>query len=258
MRVASLFVLALAELLQGADAADSFNVGIQLYKDSNCFERSQMLLLMEGVCYSNTYSNYSKAYTVKIVDFDPPGKVNVYQYSDNCMTQIIAPKSVQAEQCQQFTGAFHGIYKLMFRGTPCEKKEEYCSKLRIVSQEFFQSATCKGLTTASFSFPLHKECLRFENGTQHYEVSSDMSNITQTDFHGSGMCAGSLSNKYHIQVDRCYPLYGDFAFRWRIDLVDEMAADCSYPKVSGLSTLSLAALTSLHAASNSEMLRLPR
>jgi hypothetical protein len=204
---------------------------------------------MEGVCYSNTYSNYSMAYTVKIVDFDPPGKVMIYQYSDNCITQIMAPKAVVAEQCQQFTGAFHGIYKLMFRGTPCERKEEYCSKLRIVTQEFYQSVTCKGLTTASFAFPLHKECLRFENGTQNFEVSEDLTNITQTDYHGSSVCAGSLAYRYHIQVDRCYPLYGDFAFKWRIDIIEQLAASCSYRKAR-LSAMSMATLASLHAASN--------
>jgi len=140
------------------------------------------------------------------------------EYNDMCLNQV-RKKSVVAGQCQQFAGGFHGIYKLMFRGEPCELEKDRCSTLRIVHQEFFQSITCKGLTTAKFSFPLHKECLRFENGTQTYQLNEEMTNVTQTDHHGSSVCDSPWAVKYYAEVDRCYPLYGDFAFKWRLDIV---------------------------------------
>merc|ERR1711959_707024 len=68
-----------------------------------------------------------------------------------------------------------------------------------------------------------KECLRWSNGTQTFEVDAQNVNITQTDYAGNDNCGKgetlgkanpTVGRKYIMQNMRCYELYGNRAFSW--------------------------------------------
>merc|ERR1711959_833277 len=90
-------------------------------------------------------------------------------------------------------------------------------------QQFYQTIDCRDSAYQIYKYPIQKECLRWSNGTQTFEVDSAGVNITQTDYSGDDQCgknaakdAPVIGKKYIMQNMRCYELYGNRAFSWTI------------------------------------------
>lgn len=109
---------------------DTYDLQAELYRDPNCFEQAEKLLLSTDNCYANVYSaNSSKAFDIDIVRFHPykldsgetiPQAINLHQYIDHCKTSNLPPKTSYVGQCTPFMGGYYAVYKLLHRtDKPC-------------------------------------------------------------------------------------------------------------------------------------------
>eukprot|EP00929_Paragymnodinium_shiwhaense_P060580 TRINITY_DN30245_c0_g1_i1.p1 TRINITY_DN30245_c0_g1~~TRINITY_DN30245_c0_g1_i1.p1 ORF type:complete len:267 (+),score=29.01 TRINITY_DN30245_c0_g1_i1:82-882(+) len=203
-----------------ASASDTWDIEVRLYKDANCFERADELLLLDQGCYANTYANNTKAFGLKIVGFNPPQIVQWQEYLDDCVTKAtLMPRNILAGRCEKWTGAFWGILKLRFRSTVCLGGD--CSYLTTINQIFYPLRDCGGQPFATFNYPT-PGCMRFYNGTQDFVTNESGAYITQNQYVMSDSCgAGAVERRtYVIETGRCYPLYEDGtpqSFKWEID-----------------------------------------
>lgn len=99
-------------------------------------------------------------------------------------------------------------------------------------QRFYQNIECRDSPYEMYEYPIQKECLRWSNGTQTFEVDAADVNITQTDYAGNDNCgkvveAGKkapVGRKYIMQNMRCYELYGNRGFSWTVTSVPGMVS----------------------------------
>lgn len=193
-----------------------------MYKDPNCFDRADDLLLLDQACYSNIYTNNTKAYELKVVSFNPPQQIQWMEYDDDCINKAMPlPRVILAGRCEKWSGAFWGILKLRFRSTVCMGAD--CSYLTTVNQMFYKTPDCKGVPYSHFNYPV-PGCMRNYNGTQDFGTNDSGKFITHTLYEGTDFCNPSESPgntwTYAIETDRCYPLYEDaipMSFMWQID-----------------------------------------
>jgi len=199
--------------------SDSWDVKIRLYRDLNCFERADDLLLLNNGCYANLYGNLSKALAVKIVGYDAQGKFDFTEYNDNCNSIQRPTRQIQGQTCVKFTGAFWARLTLSLRSSTCTSD---CSSLRVAVQTFYTSTDCSGLPYTIFKKPLRRECMRMTNGTQNFSATLSGVRITQTDYAGIDNCGargGTDPIKYDIEARKCYSIQSPTAqsFRWTVD-----------------------------------------
>jgi hypothetical protein len=209
-------------------AADTLDVGVDLYQDSNCFERQDNLMLVDSGCYGNLYSNLTKAFSVRIVGFTGTQKVDLYEYIDACHNTFSAKRTLLVGQCQRFVGGFFAVLSLRFRSTTCSG--ESCSRIAVAVQSFFSAASCQGLPYQIYTYPVQRECMRWYNGTQTFTVDPSNSNISQIDYIGSDACSGGLTRAYTITNGECYSLYADQpprSFQWAIQRADAKTSAAS-------------------------------
>lgn len=212
----------------GNALGDAYDVGVKLYKDSNCFEQADELTLTTENCYANVYSNRSKGYRITIVSFSDPQKMNLVFYEDHCWTPVMAPIAVLTGECQHFTGGFYGVYNLKYRSqNECTGQ---CSGLRLAVQEFYQSRICYendrceciGDPYETYYYPIQNECLRWGNGTQTFFIDKQEVNITQRDYWDDA-CLGKTFQEILMQNGYCYPLYSNRGFMWTLTNIAVMS-----------------------------------
>lgn len=216
--------LLLAALLP-ACWADTLDIEVAMYSDSNCFERFDNLLLLDDTCYANLYTNLTKGYKLKIVGFTGEKKLDLYDYTDACNTMFTPKRAIRAGKCERFVGNYYAITRIRLRSSTCVGAD--CSRLAVVVNRFFSEAACAGLPYQLFTYPVQDECMRWSNGTQGFTVDPTNTNITQVDYLMNDKCNGDLQRKLTIQNDFCYGLYTDKAprsFSWTITRYDGTAS----------------------------------
>jgi hypothetical protein len=204
-------------------AAETWDIHVQLYRDPNCYEFSDTLVLLDQGCYANMYSNVTKAYSVKAIDFEYPQRIHIQEYQDDCQTPTkVNPKEIESGTCTRFVGSFWGKIELRYRSSSCIG--DICSRLAVAVQTFYAKPNCIGLPMQTFYYPAQKECLRWFNGTQTFLFSSDKSgtNISQRDYEGenANRCNSGVRKTYTMLGGHCYPLRIDqppMSFRWVVD-----------------------------------------
>lgn len=214
---------AYAGLLLTPCSAETWDIHVQLFRDPNCYEYADMLILLDQSCYANMYSNVTKAYSVKAIDFEYPQRIHIQEYSDDCQTGTkVNPTEIEAGTCTRFVGSFWGKISLRYRSASCVG--DYCSRLAVVVQTFFRNPGCTGLPMMTYYYPGQKECLRWYNGTQTFQFAVDETgtNITQRDYEGTvaTKCDSGVRKTYTMLADHCYPLRIDQppkSFRWEVD-----------------------------------------
>eukprot|EP00933_Yihiella_yeosuensis_P073774 TRINITY_DN82514_c0_g1_i1.p1 TRINITY_DN82514_c0_g1~~TRINITY_DN82514_c0_g1_i1.p1 ORF type:complete len:263 (-),score=16.00 TRINITY_DN82514_c0_g1_i1:55-843(-) len=205
--------------------ADTLDIDVRMYRDSNCFERHEELLLLDNGCYGNVYSNLTKAYSLRIVGFTGLKKLDLYDYVDACNTLFSPKRQIVAGRCERFVGGFFGIATIKLRASTCEGSE--CSRLSVAIQSFYSAKLCAGLPSQMYTYPVQSECMRWFNGTKTYIVDPTGTNITQTDYLMNDQCKGTLTKSYAMKNGECYALYDDRAprsFRWVIQRYDAIAS----------------------------------
>jgi len=197
-----------------------------MYQDMDCIERAQDLMLLDGGCYANLYSDQTKAYSLKIVGFGAVPRFHLYEYIGICHPEYqysTRPRTIEAEKCERFLGSGEaGIYYARiytrYRANTCVGSG--CSTLNVVVQNFYKDANCLGLALQTYKYPLKDACLRWSNGTQTFRVDAALSNITQVDYLGDDGCGGDLVRTYTMTNRRCYSLYDSKAprsFAWSVE-----------------------------------------
>jgi len=241
-QLASSFLLLLAvALVVQPCAAETWDISAQLFRDPQCFERAEDIVLLDEGCYANMYSNITKAYSLKITSYNYPRVVDLYEYSDNCQSIAVPPKSLIVDVCEKYTGAYWAKITIKYRSTICVG--ESCSDLLVGLQKFYDDADCGALSDgrgkpyyAELRFPLQRECLRYSNGTQTFSIDKSMTNITQADYPQNRACNGALKKGYTIALEKCYPLRVDKpprSFKWHL-----VAAGSSIQQVTSASVRS--------------------
>jgi len=214
--------LALAWLPQ-LGRADTFHIGVNLFTDLNCLFKADNFIATDGGCYANKYApNMTLGFSMTIVGFNDPAKIDFYEYSDDCHTLSKPKRTLQGgvDRCNLFLGSLYAQFNLRFRSNTCQG--ESCSTLAITIQTFYNGAGCSGPEYAVFRYPVQGECLRATNGTQEITTSGDDSNITLNDYIGSDNCEPPWTRNrlYSIVNQYCYPLYVNRAprsFVWRVE-----------------------------------------
>jgi len=225
--------------------ADTLDISVRLYRDANCFERAEELLLMDNACYANLYSNATRAFSMKLVGFNTPPLIDLLEYTDDCNTAL-PKRTITGGRCERLMGGFYGIFEHRFRSSTCTG--DRCSTLNVVVQRFYSQVGCRGLAYKTFKYPIQSECMRWSNGTQTFKADSTFTNITQVDYLTNDVCQGSLRSTYSMTANRCYPLYANKiprSFDWRVELKDGSTADAWRP---GLTSVSRAAAVAVPIA----------
>mmetsp|Transcript_46595 Transcript_46595/g.120632 ORF Transcript_46595/g.120632 Transcript_46595/m.120632 type:complete len:288 (-) Transcript_46595:58-921(-) len=198
---------------------DSWDIMVIISRDAACLERTEELLLLDGGCYSNKYSNLTQAYQVKLTGYGnrgQPWRFDLNEYEDNCYTMGPPQRTLTLGVCERFAGGIYAQLSVVLRSNRCQGRD--CSKLPVGVQQYYSQAGCQGapMTELTMRVPLRGECLRYRNGTRSFLVDSIHNNISQMDFPDSNQCGGVQPTKFAID-GRCYPLYPDReprSFRW--------------------------------------------
>eukprot|EP00927_Polykrikos_kofoidii_P071767 TRINITY_DN67993_c0_g1_i1.p1 TRINITY_DN67993_c0_g1~~TRINITY_DN67993_c0_g1_i1.p1 ORF type:complete len:348 (-),score=44.32 TRINITY_DN67993_c0_g1_i1:30-1010(-) len=256
---ASLLVSCLVRLCRG----DTWDIYLRLFKDANCYERFDELLLLDEACYANIWSNQSteKAFSVKVVSFDAPQTLHIREYSDDChtespLTRVNGPKPILLNRCEWFIAGYWAMTSLRFRSTTCVG--DTCSRLAVAVQTFYKEAECAGMSYATYKYPA-PGCIRWANGTQLFSFAVPdggvgIENITQTDFMVNDVCAGDLKKTYTMPSGHCFGLYEDRpprSFKWELDQSARLAvgtAGAWRPQASQAITFALAFLSAAGVA----------
>lgn len=201
-------------------AADSVDVNVQLFRDANCYERVDQMVLLDQGCYANRYDNRTKAFMLKILVFDGADQqIELTQYVNYCdPVSLYSPgRSLRVGRCALFVGGFYAQVALRLRSLTCEGVS--CSPISVATQQFFQDADCIGVVTETFTYPLQGECMRFYNGTQVFTMSDYGRTITEVDYNGNGGCAGNDVRTYVMPSGTCYPVTDGQAgsFLWMVE-----------------------------------------
>jgi len=202
--------------------ADSVDIEARLYRDADCFERAGEVMLLDGGCYANLYSNATKAYSVRITGFGDLAvqKFSLFEYVGTCTKgfQFNTPRKLKGGKCERFLGPYFANFRARQRSSVCVGED--CSTLTVALQQFYSLAECGGLATHTFKYPLKNACLRSGNGTQAYRVDASYKSITQIDYLGDDRCKGSLTKTYIMTNRRCYSLYANKeprSFSWTVE-----------------------------------------
>lgn len=199
---------------------DTWDIEVRLYRDPNCFDRADQLLLLDQACYSNIYSNNTKAYQLRVVNFNPPQVIQWMEYTDDCVTKAMPmPRTILAGRCEKWAGPFWGLLKLRFRSRVCMGAD--CSQLTTINQVFYAQKDCQGHPSTKFTYPV-PGCMRGYNGTQELTTNESGKFITHTIYDMNDMCDRNILDMYEyvIESGRCYPLYEDkvpYSFKWEVD-----------------------------------------
>jgi len=251
--VPGLLALCLAAVLETCHA-DTLDIDVKMYQDSNCFERRDDLLLLDDTCYANVYTNLTKAFSMKITKFDGQQEVDLFDYTDDCETLFSPKRTLKADKCERFIAGYFGIIKIRLRATTCEGSD--CSRLAVTEQRFFSEENCQGLPYQIYTYPIQKECLRWYDGTQEFSVDPGNTRITQIDYVGFDKCDGppygpnqATTKRYIMENGQCYPLYEDRAprsFMWQIKRYDATStSNARRPYALGSAALAAAPLALL-------------
>lgn len=217
---------------------EDWDIAVIISPDAGCMTRNEELLLLDGGCYSNTYSNLTKAFSVKITSYGHKGAnwmVDLTEYEDNCWTPSYDPptRTLTMGQCERFAGAVRAQISVVERSVRCKGLD--CSKLPVGVQEFFPEVGCRGFPMRELGLrvPLRGECLRWRNGTQTYLVDNIMDNMTRTDYPNSTSCnwdGVKPKTEYRIEGDDCTELCSQSqinegacpaprSFKWRVERI---------------------------------------
>eukprot|EP00397_Hematodinium_sp_SG-2012_P033604 GEMP01035926.1.p1 GENE.GEMP01035926.1~~GEMP01035926.1.p1 ORF type:complete len:293 (+),score=34.84 GEMP01035926.1:38-916(+) len=269
------------------DNVNTFDVFIQLFDDEYCHFQSENLLLTTQNCYANRYEKPTTgaismgfAFMVSIVSFhnktsaqgtSQPRLININYYSDACHTPYGPPMQMVEGQCSGLQSrpvfhTLHGWFSLRRRTTggltkECAGGPHFCSTIQLVHNQFYASTQCDGMSYKSYSYPVGRECLRYNNGTQFFFVDDiDGQTVYEYDYPLSpdctedGMgCTNCVQKKiYQLQLGYCYALLDRDGFQWRLDPTKDISAsdaaaqvsDCAYVTQSaGLASILVIAWT---------------
>lgn len=238
--------------------ADALDIYVELYTDSACLLPKQSeLLLVSDQCYAGTFTEATKAYTVKTVGFGADSSFDLTQYTDDCGTAYSptgdindATSKIQAGVCSSWFGsAFMAKASVRLRSEVCT---EDCSTLSLAIQTFYRGDGCTGLELYAYSWPVQSECLRYWNGTQQFVANAGATTITQMDYPGDDFCSGSAET-YQMTADCteddvgdcCMSLTTDVgldddaprSFSWRIQTVSMYTASLAGRRTPGRSLI---------------------
>jgi len=225
-------VLALIAWITPPARADTWDIDVQLYRDSSCMEYATKILMLDEGCYGNIWTNYSKAVKLKLVSFDEPASLILKEYSDDCYSERRTPVTLTAGVCRRWVknSGLYIKYSIRYRATTCEGED--CSRLTTVIQTFYLSTNCSGLHYERFEYPLQRECMRWGNGTQTFTTDAEAVNITQMNYFND-QCEGSGDASFNMQNSRCYimnvltltklQLPKPRSFKWDVDQEAKMA-----------------------------------
>jgi len=216
---AAVVALSLASLCQVA-LADTMDINVVLYKDPNCFERADDMVLLDQGCYANRFDNMTKAFQLKVVVFDEKPKIDLREYINNCYEAFLfkPARTLEGGRCERFVGGFYVQTSLRLRSTTCEGYS--CSPISVAVQRFYSEEGCTGVVVENNNYPLQSECMRFSNGTQAFKLGDTDNNITQVDYLGNDGCNGVLQRSYSMIDGNCYSLYSDSSpksFIWMVE-----------------------------------------
>jgi hypothetical protein len=147
--------LRLATWLVARVVADAYDIHVELYKDSNCFEAQETRMFTMDNCYANWFSNITLgavAFDLTIVSLADPKMLAMSTYTDNCLGSPIATKLKYAGQCEQFSGQYYGIFSIHFR-SKCFHEPD-CTSILTADQFFYDNLDCGGAPMSMFAFPL--------------------------------------------------------------------------------------------------------
>lgn len=201
--------------------ADTVDINAALYRDPNCFEGVDQMVLLDRGCYANRYDNLTRGFQLKIVVFEGEEKIDVREYINDCYDafQFGAVRTLKVGFCERFIGGFYVKAGLRLRSSTCSGAS--CSPLKVGAQRFYSQAGCQGLALQNYVYPLQGECLRYSNGTQAFKLT-DKDLISQVDYPGNDGCTGKFQQKYSMRDGECFPLSlpdgaGAKSFRWEVE-----------------------------------------
>lgn len=212
---ACLYAALLAAWLARPGQADTYDIGIKLYSDNQCMFWADDLLLLDGGCYANIYSNNTKAFSPRIVYFNEPQRIDFREYTDDCYNLAAPKRTFVAGRCTFFAGVYFAEMTIRNRGSTCSGPQ--CSPLAIVVQTFYSQAGCTGPSYALYRFPVQNECMRWANGTQTFATTAGDQNVTLVDY-VNDTCRG-VNRSYTILNQYCYvlsPLQAPRSVMWRV------------------------------------------
>jgi len=209
--------------------ADTMDINAVLYKDANCFERADEMVLLDQGCYANRYANLTKAFQLKIVVFETGiQKIDLREYLNDCYPAYLfrPARTIHCGRCESFVGGFFVQTSLRLRSSTCEGYS--CSPLNTAVQSFYSMENCEGLVMENYYYPLQGECMRYNNGSQAFSLPPGYSgkNISQVDFPGNDGCNGVSQRKYSMVDGQCYSLYSEVAplsFVWQVEKARPLA-----------------------------------
>merc|ERR1719265_2063997 len=138
-------------VLIGIAAAEMYDIQGKLYKDENCFEDAGAHLFAAGTCYSNTWTNESKGFTLHVVRLTKPRQMTITLYSDHCKNEI-GSRYIYEEECDKFMGDVYGRFSIMQRSNCYGKRD--CKSIVTAEQVFYDQMNCRGLTIMDQEFPV--------------------------------------------------------------------------------------------------------
>jgi len=226
---------------------DTYDVWIQLFEDSQCLFQTEDIILTTDNCYANRYDlppnnlvSLGYAFRVSIVnlfnrtmgDRVYPRMINFAYFRDKCLSTNAPSLQMVENQCsgaieRPMFGKLYGYFTLKHRSTTCNPELNLaCSVVRLSHLEYFKSDSCSSLPYLKLSYPINRECLRYDNGTQLFYLDpNSASTIIEVDFPHSPDCTVNeigcancvVPAKFYMQRDQCYKLKDFDSFRWTVD-----------------------------------------
>jgi len=207
----------IAALFPAQSQADTVDIGVQLFRDPLCYESAGEALLTENVCYANSYTNQTFGLKFRIVHFDPPALIYMWNFLDECKTQDGLLKTITAQRCTEYTGSLWCKMSLRERSNVYVGPD--CSTMQLGVQNFYAATTCSGPTVNTFSYPIQGECLAAsQTGSVEFQLSGP--NLTRRDYIGNKKCLVpsnlTIVESTSSTIGRCYPLPLQGSRRWQL------------------------------------------
>jgi hypothetical protein len=130
----------------GRVTGELYDIRAKLYRDENCFEETDPLILFAGgSCYAQYWSNISKGFTIHVVSLTKPKRMVLSDYSDHCRNEI-SSRLVYEEECSEFycstNDCYYGRFTISLR-VNCYGRRD-CKSITTAEQIFYNTASCDG------------------------------------------------------------------------------------------------------------------
>jgi hypothetical protein len=124
-----------------------YDIQAKLYRDENCFEETQPLILYaSGACYAQYLNtNFSKGFTIHVVSLTKPKRMVLSDYSDHCRNEI-SSRLIYEEECSEFYCGTNDCHYGRFTIAPrvnCYGRRD-CKSITTAEQIFYETTGCEG------------------------------------------------------------------------------------------------------------------